>query len=114
MSTVTLLHSAAMTLSERQKKYLRGVGHTLKPLVAVGDSGVSASLMAEFEKTLDHHELLKVKVRVGDRKARDTIIETLCDQGKAVLVQRIGNVALLYRENQAMDPAKRKIRLPRG
>ena len=96
-----------MTLSEPQKKHLRGLGHGLKPLIMVGDAGLSASLLAEFESTLAHHELIKVRVRVGDRDARDRIIGELCESGSAVLVQRIGNIALLYRAN----PKKRKNRI---
>ena len=97
-----------MTLSEAQKKYLRGLGHALKPLIMVGDAGLSESLLVEFESTLAHHELIKVRVRVGDRKARDAIIGELCSTSGAALVQRVGNMALLYREN----PEKKKIVLP--
>ena len=97
-----------MTLSESQKRYLRGLGHKLKPIVMIGDGGLSDALLAEFEQSLAHHELIKVRVRAGDRDARDAVIAALCDAGAATLVQRIGNVALLYREN----PDKRAIRLP--
>ena len=100
-----------MTLSESQKKFLRGLGHQLKPTVMVGDSGLSESLLAEFESTLDHHELIKASVRVGDRKRRDAVIADLCAKGNAVLVQRIGNVALLYRPNLSKKPDKR-LKLP--
>ena len=100
-----------MNLTEPQKKFLRGRGHQLKPLIMVGDAGLSEPLLAEFESTLDHHELLKVRVRVGDRDARDEIIAKLCDAGRAELVQRIGNIALLYRPNLNKKPEKR-IRLP--
>ncbi|MEJ2274286.1 MAG: ribosome assembly RNA-binding protein YhbY [Woeseiaceae bacterium] len=100
-----------MNLSEQQKKYLRGLGHELKPLVMVGDAGLSDSLRAEFESTLDHHELIKVRVRVGDRDERDAIISKLCADSSAVLVQRIGNIALLYRPNLSKKPEKR-IRFP--
>ena len=97
-----------MTLSESQKKHLRGLGHGLKPVVMIGEAGLSASVLAELRSSLDHHELIKVRVKVGDRKARDAAIAALCDEGEATLVQRIGNMALLYREN----PEKKKIRLP--
>ncbi len=97
-----------MGLSEAQKKYLRGLGHGLKPLVMVGEAGLSAAVLNEFETTLAHHELLKISVRVGDRKARDAIIKELCKTSSASLVQRVGNMALLYREN----PEKRKIVVP--
>lgn len=100
-----------MDLSEHQKKYLRGLGHQLKPLIMVGDAGLSESLLAEYETTLDHHELMKVRVRVGDRDARDALIEKLCTDTSAVLIQRIGNIALLYRPNLTKKPEKR-IRLP--
>lgn len=100
-----------MNLSEHQKKYLRGLGHQLKPLIMVGEAGLSESLMAEFESTLEHHELLKVRVRVGDRETRDAIIGRLCADGDAQLIQRIGNVALLYRPNLKKKPEKR-IRIP--
>jgi len=100
-----------MRLSESNKKYLRGLGHQLKPLIMVGDAGLSESLLAEYESTIDHHELIKVRVRVCDRAERDAIIEKLCANSSATLIQRIGNVALLYRPNLRKKPEKR-IRLP--
>jgi RNA-binding protein len=100
-----------MKLSESQKKYLRGLGHPLRPVIIVGDSGLSESLLAEYESTLNHHELIKIRVRVGDRAARDEIIEKLCSESSANLIQRIGNVALLYRPNLNKKTEKR-IRLP--
>lgn len=98
-----------MTLSEAQKKYLRGLGHALKPIVMVGDSGLTDTVLAELNVCLEHHELIKVRVKVGGRPDRDAIIAKLCADGSTVLVQRIGNMALLYREN----PEKKKIQLPR-
>ena len=100
-----------MNLSEHQKKYLRGRGHDLKPLIMVADAGLSESLLAEFESTLAHHELIKVKLRVGDRTTRDKMIDTLCADHSASLIQRIGNVALLYRANPEKKPEKR-LRIP--
>ncbi|MDH3274930.1 MAG: ribosome assembly RNA-binding protein YhbY [Gammaproteobacteria bacterium] len=88
-----------MTLTESQKKYLRGRGHDLKPVITVGDAGLSASLMAEYESTIAHHELIKVRVRAGDRSVRNAIIDELCASSAAELIQRVGNVALVYREN---------------
>mgnify|MGYP001812752752 FL=1 len=105
-----LLHCAPMTLSESQKKYLRGLGHALKPVVMIGDAGLTEGVRAELESSLEHHELIKVRVKVGDRGERDRVIMTLCDTGNAELVQRIGNMALLYREN---PEKKKRIQLPR-
>jgi RNA-binding protein len=97
-----------MSLSETQKRYLRGLGHQLKPIVMVGEAGLSASLLQEYETTIAHHELIKVRVKVGDRIERDALVNELCAKGKAELVQRVGNMALIYRPN----PDKKKIVLP--
>lgn len=100
-----------MKLTTAQKKYLRGLGHNLKPVIIVAESGLSEAVLAEYKSTLDHHELVKVRVRVGDRNARNEIIENLCSVAAATLVTRIGNVALLYRPNLNKRLEKR-IRLP--
>jgi len=98
-----------MALSESQKKYLRGLGHHLKPVVMVGDAGISESVLKEFDQTIEHHELIKVRVRGIDREHRDEMISELARKANANLVQRIGNIALYYR------PARKKqrIKLPR-
>ncbi len=97
-----------MNLSESRKKTLRGLGHRLKPVVMIGDAGLTEGVMREFEAAIGHHELVKVRVRVGDREARDSIIEELCRRSGASLVTRIGNVALIFRRNED-DP---KVVLP--
>ncbi len=88
-----------MKLSESQKKFLRGLGHQLKPVILVGDTGLSESLLTEFCSTIEHHELIKVRVRAPDRETRDSIISDLCNKGSAELVTRTGNVALVFRRN---------------
>ena len=97
-----------MRLTEPQKKYLRGLGHKLKPVIMIGDAGLTDAVAAEFLSALHHHELIKVKIRVGDRDLRDSIISELCKTTDASLVTRIGNVALIYRVN----PDKPRIVLP--
>ena len=88
-----------MSLSPTQKRHLRGLAHGLKPIIAVGNKGVSASVMAEFSIALDHHELVKVKVGGEDRAARSTQIAALAASSGAELVQTIGHVASFYRRN---------------
>jgi RNA-binding protein len=90
----------AMNLTEDQKKRLRGLGHKLKPVIIVGAGGLSTSLLNEFDRSLAHHELMKVKLNVGDRDERDRLIAALCDHSRATLVQRVGNVALLFRRRK--------------
>lgn len=98
-----------MSLSETQKKYLRGLGHQLKPVIMIGDAGLTVGVSKELENAVLHHELIKVSVRVGDRQERDRVIAQICEDHAAQLVQRIGNIALVYREN---PEKKKRIRLP--
>jgi RNA-binding protein len=97
-----------MSLNERQKKHLRKLGHGLEPVVLTGGSGLTPGLFAELDSTLNHHELVKIRVRAADREGRDAMIATLCKESGAELVQRIGHVALLWRAN----PDQRKVILP--
>jgi RNA-binding protein len=87
-------------LTEKQKRHLRGLGHKLKPVVMIGAHGYTPAVRSELEGSLARHELLKVRVPAGERAARDALIAQLCADSGAQLVQRIGNVALLYRRHQ--------------
>ena len=97
-----------MQLTESQKKYLRGRGHPLKPVILVGQAGFSTALAAEFDRALTDHELVKVKVRGAERAERDTVLAQLAAAGGAELVQRIGNTGLFYRPH----PERPRIMLP--
>ena len=99
-----------MTLNESHKKYLRGLGHKLKPVLIVAQAGLTESVLVELESALAHHELIKVRVRAADRETRNAIIAELCRRSAAELVMRTGNTALLFRRN--VD--KPKVRLPGG
>lgn len=89
-----------MKLNNNQIKFLRKKGQQMKPVVWIGQAGCSEAVLAELHQALEHHELLKVKIAAGDRAARDQIVEQLCDMSGASLVQRIGNIALLYRPKE--------------
>ncbi len=98
-----------ITLASAQKRYLRGLAHDLKPVILVGGKGVTDRLVAEASHALEIHELIKVKVAAEDRVARDEAITALAESVDAVLVARIGNVAVLYRPH----PEQALIALPR-
>ena len=66
-----------MQLSPRQKRHLRGLGHALKPVVMIGSAGVTPAVIAELDGALAHHELVKVRVRSGDRSDREGLIRRL-------------------------------------
>lgn len=92
-----MTQSAPGTLSEKQKKFLRGLAHDREPIVMIGQHGLSAAVSSEFDIALSAHELVKVRARVGNREARDEIFAELAKQSASELVQRIGNVAVFYR-----------------
>ena len=86
-----------MALSAADKKHLRGIGHHLKPVVLIGGNGLSESLLAELDRALEEHELIKVKVHAEDRDSRRAIIDELPKLTGCQLVTTIGNIALVYR-----------------
>ncbi|MGB0846717.1 MAG: YhbY family RNA-binding protein [Thiolinea sp.] len=89
-----------MELKETQKKRLKGLAHSLKPVVMIGQHGLKDSILEELITALEHHQLIKVKISVGDRDARDEVIkQLLAHANKAALIQQIGNMAVLYQRN---------------
>ncbi|MCE7950865.1 MAG: ribosome assembly RNA-binding protein YhbY [Xanthomonadales bacterium PRO7] len=97
-----------MPLSPSQKRYLRGLAHSLKPVIMTGNKGVTPALIKEFSNALDQHELVKVKLG-DDRDERKAHIAELGEGAKAELVQGIGRVACFYRRNEEQP----KLALPR-
>ena len=96
-----------MTLNNRQRRYLRGLTHSLQPVVTVADKGLSDNVMHELETALDHHELIKVKLR-SDRETRTRWIDEIERRCGAERVHTIGQVASFYRAN----PKKTVVELP--
>ncbi len=84
-------------LTNNQKKFLRSKGHSLKPVVMMGQHGLSEGVLAELQTSLETHELLKIKVRGDDRDDKQRIINEIIEVTGAHLVQVIGNVMVIYR-----------------
>lgn len=93
-----------MTLTNDQKKYLRGIGHGLKPIVTVAGNGLSENVLAELNRALDDHELIKVKFVFEDRNDKKAVMADVCAQTHAHLVQTIGHIALIYRKAAKPNP----------
>ena len=91
-------------MNTKQKKRLRAIGHTLKPVVTVAGNGLSESVLLELNRALDDHELIKVKI-IGDREERSEVTASLSNLDETVVVQAIGGVALLYRPAREPNPA---------
>jgi RNA-binding protein len=85
-----------MNSTAAERKSLRAKAHHLDPVVRVGQSGLTDGVVEEVKRALWDHELIKIKVSVGDRETRRDTIAKLCDHSGAECVQTIGNVAVLY------------------
>jgi len=86
-------------LTAAQKRHLRGFTHDLKPVILVGQKGVTAALLAELAGALEHHELVKVKLADDDRESRAASIEQMREHSGAELVQTIGKTASFFKRN---------------
>jgi RNA-binding protein len=93
-----------MTSSNEDKKHLRRLGHDLKPVVTIAAKGLTDNVSAELERALSDHELIKVKLAVGDREAKKTVSDKICQNFKAELVQSIGHILLIYRPAKSPNP----------
>ncbi|HQV48335.1 MAG: ribosome assembly RNA-binding protein YhbY [Dokdonella sp.] len=89
-----------MTISPSQKRYLRGLAHSLSPVILLGQKGVSPSLIAELKLALDHHELLKVRLSGADKEERAAQLAALVEASGAEIVQLIGHTASLWKRNE--------------
>ncbi|EED34870.1 CRS1 / YhbY domain superfamily protein [Luminiphilus syltensis NOR5-1B] len=92
--------------SRAQIKQYRAIAHKLSPVVTVAGAGLSESVLAEIDRALNDHELIKLKVAVGDRDERDALIKQLTELCGTALIQRIGNTATILRRNPKADPRK--------
>lgn len=86
-----------MSLDTDTKKRYRTIGHGLKPVVTVAGKGLTEGVVAELQRALDDHELIKVKLAMEDREERKLVVSELCNQTGAELVQTIGKIVLVFR-----------------
>ncbi len=86
-------------LSPARRRELKARAHALDPVVLVGGAGLSPTVLAEIDRGLKSHELIKVRVNGSDRSGREAILEEICTRTGAQPVQHIGKVLVLFREN---------------
>ena len=96
------------TLAKHQLHHLRQLAHEIKPIIIIGNKGLTESVMEEIKLVLEHHELIKVRVNAGDRDTRAKMIEQIKNECGAETVITIGHIVGLYK--QAKEP---KIILPK-
>jgi len=95
-------------LTGKQRQRLRGLAHRLEPIVQVGKGGLSPEAVAQVDRALDAHELVKVRFVAGKEEKRELAAE-LAVRTSAALAGTVGHVAILFRAQA--DPEKRRIRL---
>ena len=93
-----------MAISAEQKKAMRSIGHNLNPVVTIAGNGLSETVLEELNRALDDHELIKVKVAIGERDIRAQVIDEMVEVTGSDLIPKIGKVALIVRRNPKAHP----------
>ena len=95
-----------------QKKYLKGLGHGMKPLVFIGQKGLSPAVIKAVDEALEKHELIKAKfIDFKEKDQKEEIAGTIEKETASELVGMVGHIAIFYRQQK--DPEKRKINVPK-
>jgi putative YhbY family RNA-binding protein len=90
-------------LTPAQRRDLRARAHHLNPVVTIAGNGLTPSVVAEIERSLQAHELIKVKVQGAEREQRDALMQELCASLQAEPVQHIGNILVVWRQRREED-----------
>lgn len=98
-----------MSLPSRDRRALRRIGHHLEPVVTIGDAGLGQGVIAETDRALEDHELIKVRLPAVEREDRRALADALCEACEAELVQSIGRIVLIHRAAAKPDPRKSNI-----
>lgn len=91
-------------LDNKLLRRLRRIAHHLDPVVSIGDAGVSDAVVAETERALADHELIKIRIHSESRDARREYAALLSERCGAESVQSIGKVVVLYKANPEPNP----------
>ena len=89
-----------MSLSSKERKSLKAAAHHLKPVILVGQNGITEGVIKETDRALETHELIKIQIQGEDRDARLQGAQGLADQLGAELVHHIGKIYILYRQRK--------------
>jgi RNA-binding protein len=99
-----------MSLTSKQKKYLKGLAHSMDSLLQVGKAGVSDEFLKEADRILTEHELIKVKIAAMTKDDFKAIAADVCAQTNSELVHLIGRIAIVYRQSKIQE--RRTIKIP--
>jgi putative YhbY family RNA-binding protein len=89
-------------LSPTRRRELKARAHALDPVVLIGGAGLSPAVLAEIDRGLKSHQLIKVRVNASDRSGREAILAEICRRTGAQSVQHIGKILILFRETPSL------------
>jgi len=104
-------------LTSAERKRLKAAAHGLDPVVMIGSEGLKPALLKEIDRSLNAHELIKIRAFSDERDEREAWLDAICEELSAAPVQHIGKVLVLFRENPDKQPSapatpkRRKARL---
>jgi putative YhbY family RNA-binding protein len=93
-------------LTPAQRREFRAAAHHLNPVVTIAGNGLTPAVMGEIDRSLQAHELIKIKVQGAERDARDELMQDLCTQLEAAPVQHIGNILIVWRQRREESTTK--------
>lgn len=103
-------------LSPGERRAFRAAAHHLNPVVSIAANGLTPAVLAEIERSLQAHELIKIKVHGTERADREKLLAEVCNALEAAPVQHIGTILVIWRKRRAETetataaPAKAPVR----
>ena len=86
-----------MPLTPKIKQQLKAKAHKLKPVIMIGNKGLTDAVNKEIDKALHDHELIKIRIQTNDRECRRELFAQICEVNQAEIVQMIGSIGVVYR-----------------
>ena len=93
-----------LSLTARQRAHLKGRAHALEPVVFIGQAGLSETVVAEVERALTAHGLVKVKLAGAGREDREALTKDICERTGAAAVQNVGRMLVIWRPRPDDEP----------
>ena len=97
------------TFTTKQITHLRGLAHSLSPVVMIGNNGLTENVLKEIDLNLNSHELIKIQVAGDDRDARKAMYAEICAKTKAIAVHHIGKQLVVYRKSDTIKESAKVV-----
>jgi putative YhbY family RNA-binding protein len=96
-------------LSPGERRKLRADAHHLNPVVTIASNGLTPEVLAEIDRSLQAHELIKIKVHGAERNDREMMLQTICNSLDAAAVQHIGTILVVWRQRREDDDSAKPV-----